>query len=241
MARATRRSERDCLRRHRDRIAPRPRPDVDLVRRAGLGTVVVRGDKDPPSHEDGPDELTTIVGNNLRRHRMRRGLSLEKLAQLSGVSRSMLGQIELGQSTPTIKTLWRISGALKLPFTSLISESGRTGTRLLTLAESKTLTSKDGTFQSRALFPFETERKVEFYELVLQPSSAEHADAHAPGTVENLVVSQGELELRVGDEVHRLSAGDSIVFDADVPHVYENRGSAPTLMYLVMTYAEEVG
>jgi transcriptional regulator with XRE-family HTH domain len=144
--------------------------------------------KEPPSDTTG-DELAATVGENLRRHRVRRGLSMEKLAQLSGVSRSMLGQIELGQSTPTIKTLWRIAVALKLPFASLMAQSGRVGTRLVPFAASRTLTSQDGSFTSRALFPFDGERKVEFYELRLAARSAEHADAHAPGTVENLVVT----------------------------------------------------
>jgi transcriptional regulator with XRE-family HTH domain len=188
-----------------------------------------------------PDALTVTVGENLRRQRVRRGLSLERLAQVSGVSRSMLGQIELGQSTPTIKTLWRVAGALKLPFAALISDGKSSGTQVLAFADSKTLTSQDGNFSSRALFPFDAERKVEFYELRLLPKSGEHADAHAPGTRENLVVASGALELTVGQEHHRLGKGDAIVFTADVPHVYENPGAVPTVMYLVMTYAEEVG
>lgn len=200
--------------------------------------------KAPPVDCDGdvaPDELTATVGENLRRLRVKRGLSLEKLAEASGVSRSMLGQIELGQSTPTIKTLWRIAGALKLPFAALLSEGAKSGTRILPGAEAKTLTSQDGSFSSRALFPFEAERKVEFYELRLAPKGVEHADAHAAGTKENLYVAQGALDLTVRDEQHRLSKGDAIVFEADAPHVYENPGSTPTVMYLVMTYAEEVG
>jgi transcriptional regulator with XRE-family HTH domain len=201
---------------------------------------VVKPNKGQPFDDDGPDELTAEIGRNLRRQRMRRGLSLERLAQISGVSRSMLGQIELSQSTPTIKTLWRISGALKVPFAALLSDGARGGTRLLSLAESKTLTSQDGTFSSRALFPFDAERRIEFYELRLAPKSAEHADAHTPGTRENLVVAQGALTLTASGEQHRLSTGDAIVFEADVPHVYENPGTTPTVMYLVISYAQEV-
>ena len=191
--------------------------------------------------EEGLDPWTVTVGENLRRQRIRRGLSLERLAKLSSVSRSMLGQIELGQSVPTIKTIWRIATALHLPFASLIADGNKRGTRLLAASESKTLSSQDGTFTSRALFPFDKERKVEFYELKLAPRSQENADAHAPGTRENLVVAQGALEVTVDGELHRLSAGDALVFDADVPHVYRNLGAIEAVMYLVMTYAEEVG
>jgi transcriptional regulator with XRE-family HTH domain len=191
--------------------------------------------------EDGLDPWSVTVGENLRRQRVRRGLSLERLAKSSGVSRSMLGQIELGQSVPTIKTVWRIATALQLPFASLLADSHKRGTRLLAAAEAKTLLSQDGTFTSRALFPFDEERKVEFYELKLAPRSQENAEAHAPGTRENLVVTEGALEIGVNGELHRLSVGDALIFDADVPHVYRNPGAAPTVMYLVMTYAEEVG
>ena len=96
---------------------------------------------------------------------------------------------------------------------------------------------QDGKFSSRALFPFDRARLVEFYELKLAPLSAEHAEAHAPGTAENLVVAAGSLEMTVGAEQHLLAAGDSIVFQADLPHVYRNPGKTETVMYLVMTYA----
>jgi transcriptional regulator with XRE-family HTH domain len=201
----------------------------------------VDGRRPPGPEQDEPDVLTATVGENLRRQRVRRGLSLEKLADVSGVSRSMLGQIELGQSAPTIKTLWRIAGALKLPFSALITDGPRRGTKLLPASEAKTLASQDGSFSSRALFSSEDERKVEFYELRLAPKSVERADAHAPGTRENLFVAAGALELTVRSEHHRLSAGDAIVFEADAAHVYENPGAVPTVMYLVMTYDKEVG
>src|SRR5688572_27668106 len=66
-------------------------------------------------------DLRAIVGANLRRLRVQRGLSLERLARASGVSRAMLGQIELGQSTPTITVLWKIARALDLSIASLVA------------------------------------------------------------------------------------------------------------------------
>jgi transcriptional regulator with XRE-family HTH domain len=63
-----------------------------------------------------------FVGENLRRLRTERGLSLERLARQTGVSRSMLGQIELGQSAPTIKLLWRIASGLGVDFSELLTD-----------------------------------------------------------------------------------------------------------------------
>jgi quercetin dioxygenase-like cupin family protein len=108
-------------------------------------------------------------------------------------------------------------------------------------ADAKILTSKDRTFTSRALFPFNEPRRVEFYELHLAPGAIEDADPHPPGTGENLVVTAGSLEIEVGGDLHRLEAGDSILFEADMPHAYRNPGQVEAVMYLVMTYAEEIG
>jgi transcriptional regulator with XRE-family HTH domain len=186
-------------------------------------------------------DLAPVVGGNLRRLRTRRGLSLERLAHLSGVSRAMLGQIELGQSAPTINVLWKIARALEVTFSALISARTQAGALVLRASDAKLLTSKDRSFTSRALFPFDEPRRVEFYELRLQAGAVENADAHPPGTAENLVVTAGVVEIDVGGDTHRLEAGDSILFEADTPHAYRNAGRGEAVMYLVMTYAEEIG
>lgn len=203
----------------------------------------------PPEAADAGDatstaastDLAPVVGQNLRRLRTERGLSLEALAKMSSVSRAMLGQIELGHSAPTINVLWKIARALGLPFSALLSlPKEGSGTRVIRAARTKRLTSLDGTFSSRALFPPDEPRKVEMYELTLSARGEEHADPHAPGTKENLVVVHGDVEIELGGEVHRLGKGDAIVFEADLPHVYRNVGEDEALMYLVMTYAEPV-
>jgi transcriptional regulator with XRE-family HTH domain len=188
--------------------------------------------------EDRSLESRPVVGANLRRIRTTQGLSLERLARASGVSRAMLGQIELGQSTPTINTIWKIARALNCQFSVLITNQPTGETKVLRAADAKILTSRDGTFSSRALFPFDQSRRVEFYELRLVPLSSQCAGPHLPGTVENLVVTTGSLEMVVGNTHHRLVAGDAIQFEADVPHEYRNAGTIETIIYLVMTYAE---
>jgi transcriptional regulator with XRE-family HTH domain len=193
------------------------------------------------AHHTTSGDLTPVVGTNLRRLRSRRGLSLEKLSRQSGVSRAMLGQVELGQSAPTINVLWKISSALGVPFSALISSRSSGGVSVLRAEQAKKLTSHDGTFSSRALFPFDEPRRVEFYELRLSPRGVEHADAHQPGTVENLVVSEGNVAIEVGGAAQALGPGDAIVFEADEPHAYRNTGDVEALMYLVMTYADTVG
>ena len=152
----------------------------------------------------------------------------------------MLGQIELGQSTPTINLLWKISRALDVTFSTLVTAATARVATVMRAKSAKVLTSADGAFTSRALSPFDTPRNIEFYELRLAGNGSEHAEAHAPGTTENLVVARGAVDIRVGKSKHELKLGDSIIFDADVAHSYENPSEEEALLYLVMTYAERV-
>ncbi len=204
----------------------------------------VRGARVPGherAHPTAGNDLTPVLGANLRRLRSRRNLSLEKLAKLSGVSRAMLGQIELGQSAPTVNVLWKIGTALEVPFSALITSRPTASFHVMRADQAKRLASSDGAFVSRALFPFDEPRRVEFYELRLAPGGVERADAHPPGTVENLVVSRGTVEIETGSATHGLGPGDAVVFEADAPHAYRNAGDVEALMYLVMTYADTVG
>jgi mannose-6-phosphate isomerase-like protein (cupin superfamily) len=107
--------------------------------------------------------------------------------------------------------------------------------------DSKVLSSSAGTFSSRALFPFDGERRTEFYELRLKALSEEKADGHASGTMENLVVVHGALEVEIAGEIQHLGPGDAILFVADQPHVYRNPSRTEMLAYLVMTYVDTPG
>ena len=205
----------------------------------------MRSEGNDPAANDIADpsaDLPSIVGRNLRRLRTRQGHSLERLAKLSGVSRAMLGQIETGKSAPTISLLWKVATALGVPFANLLAVQGASGTTVLRRDNAKVLASSDGRFTSRALFPFDNERRIEFYELRLAPRDNESAEAHAPGTRENLIVVQGAVEIVVGqDRPIALAEGDAILFEADVPHKYRNLGPTEAGLYLVMTYVESIG
>jgi len=150
------------------------------------------------------DEIAPAVGANLRRLRSKRGLSLERLSQRAGVSRAMLSQIELGQSAPTINVLWKISRALGVTFSALITRGTDHGPRVLSPTTAKLLTNHDGTFSSRALFPVGEPRRSEFYELRVKVAGRELAEPHAPGTTENLVVAAGAVEISVAGTDYRL-------------------------------------
>ncbi len=189
----------------------------------------------------GADALAKAVSQNLKSLRTKRDLSLEALAIRAGVSRGMLSQIELGRSVPTIGLLWKVAQALGVPFSALTNDGQPNGTKVLRADKAKLLTSANGAFSSRALFPFDAERRTEFYKLTLLPNAEEIAEPHPPGTLENLTVAAGSVEIVAAGDTYILKTDDAILFEADVPHSYRNVGAKPAVMYLVMTYVGPQG
>ena len=181
--------------------------------------------------------LSSLVAQNLKELRAKRQLTLDMLAGLSGVGRQTLGQLEIGRATPSIETMWKIAGALDVPFSALLASPSSEATRVFRVANAPRIPNTDGRFSSRALFTPDDSRGVEFYELWLAAHAREDAEAHAPGTREHLIVTSGRLVLSTGDNRYELAKGDAITFVADTPHSYINPAAEECWMNLVMTYA----
>lgn len=211
----------------------------DKQPRAGA-TKVQKKPKQAAGEKSGATEnLTGVVAENVKRMRSDLDLSLDKLANLSGVSKAMLSQIEQSRSAPSINVLWKIARALDVPFAALISKRTDAQLQVIRKADSKILSSQKGNFLSKALFPLDVPRRVEFYELNFKAGCVEKAVAHPPGTAENIAIAEGELEIEVNGQKTLLKEGDSIYFIADAAHVYRNTGSKECRAFLVMTYAEK--
>lgn len=186
--------------------------------------------------ESVPAKLSIIVGENLRHLRRKHGLSLEQLAHISGVSRAMLGQIETGKSAPTINLLGRIAEALKVSVPSLISNPGVGGTVIVPRDRATVVTSSEGGFTCRALFPWGDPQSTEIYEVTIGAHHSESFSAHAPGAKKTLIVLAGDLEVTVGeDSPARLTEGDTILFNADTAHHFRNSSATEAKAFLVVT------
>jgi transcriptional regulator with XRE-family HTH domain len=190
----------------------------------------------PPGDDVGAAELGRRVAENLRARRRGRSMSLDDLAQASGVSRAALSQIETCKSNPTVGVLWKIAVGLGIPFAELIG-APRSGAMVLRRPDAQVLRSADGKFESRPLAPAGASPIVELYELRLAARSTHASEAHAPGTREMLVVLSGALRMHVSDEVFDLGAGDAIAFAADRAHAYENPGASEARYHNVIVYS----
>lgn len=202
-------------------------------------------DLDPPPPDetafgDDDGEIGRAIAYNLRRLRVHRGYSLERLSGRSGVSRSMLSQIEQGKSVPSVALLWKIARGLAVPFDALIHRRPDVQAVVLRDHQTRRLTSADGSFVSRPLFPYGGRRTAEFYEMTIRAGTKEASEAHPEGTLENLVVAEGRLTVEIPDESFELGRGDALLFAGDVPHAYIAGRDEDARVFLVMVYPQEV-
>jgi transcriptional regulator with XRE-family HTH domain len=186
---------------------------------------------------DRPAVSQPSIGERLASVLEQQGYALSKLAEVSGIPLRKLQGLVAGTAAPDITLLWRVANAIGVPFGSLLPSRRLTGIAVQRRDQRTVFTADDGRFVSRPLFPFDSQRQVEFYELTIAAGYARDSEAHAPGTVENIVVSTGELKVRAGKEAPvLLRAGDATAFQADVQHSYENTGQGAAVVYLVMSY-----
>ena len=181
------------------------------------------------------DSLNQLIGENLKRIRAEKGLSLDAVAKLSSVSKSMLGQIERGEVNPTISTVWRIANGLKVSFTSLVTRA-QDGSEIVRRSELEPLVEDGGKVRNFPVFPFDAERGFEMYFVEIDPGGYLPADAHNIGTQEFLTLHAGRLAVRAAEEEHVLGKGDSLRFRADVTHSYHNPGAEMVSMSMVIHY-----
>ncbi|MHB1395139.1 MAG: helix-turn-helix domain-containing protein [Clostridia bacterium] len=181
------------------------------------------------------ENLNEIVARNLRSIREEKKLSLDKVAELTGVSKSMLGQIERGESNPTITTVWKIAKGLKISFTTLIN-TPQHDTVIIHRSEIEPLIEDNGKYRLYPYFPYEDGRRFEVYSVEIEKGGYLSAEAHAEGTQEFITVFDSELTIRVNDQEFAVKEGDSIRFKADKPHVYHNSGNKLAKVSLVIYY-----
>jgi transcriptional regulator with XRE-family HTH domain len=182
----------------------------------------------------GGDE--TSIAKNLHDLRKARDLTLDALAGLSGVSKSMLRQIEVGRSSPTISVLWKIANGLRVPFSALL-------TRRDTPTEVVDFTSRGGVRSGRRgyrLYPlveFQPERPLEIYYAEIDAGAKFEGEPHQGNARETVLVLSGEVTVTVGEAVSRARQSQMIQFLAGQPHRYENPGASAARMLMTIDYA----
>lgn len=179
-----------------------------------------------------PDAILSHLPARLKQARQSKGLSLDAVARLSGVSRSMVSQIERGESSPTVATLWNLTRALQVDFAGLLEDQPVAQIEILRNHDVPTIDNRGSGCRIRILSPPEDAGTHEVYELRFDADGVLDSQPHTHGTLEHLTVFEGRLTVVSGEACDSLSAGETARYAADVPHRLE--AEEPTRAFLVV-------
>jgi transcriptional regulator with XRE-family HTH domain len=183
-----------------------------------------------PSAAEVVVDPSTAVGQRVKALREAMGLSLRDLSERSGVSPPMLSQVERGETSPTLASAAKIAAGLELTLSQLLRlDEGQNV--VVSRAGSRRRSGRGGHRFEELTPPMPGQRAdVSLHALVPGASTGGRADPpmHEPGSRETAVVRAGTLALIVDGSRYDLREGDSVTFDADLPHHFENDGEEPT-------------
>lgn len=182
-------------------------------------------------------DINLIVGKNIKNIRESKKLTLDAAAKATGVSRSMLAQIEKGDVNPTISVLWKIAKGYKTSFSSLLNLQSEE-TMMITSQSINPLVEDDGKYINYPVFPFEEKKLFETYRIEIAKGGKMSSQPHILGTEEYVTVFEGDVEILINEQQYCLKKGDSIRFKADVPHAYQNIGADTAYLSMLIYYAE---
>ena len=168
---------------------------------------------------DDLDPVLRQLPARLKEARRAQGLSLDAVAKLSGVSRSMVSQIERGESSPTIATLWNLTRALQVDFAGLLDEaSAQTDIDTLRAADRPSIDRRGEGCRILILSPPEDAGEFELYELQFADGGVLDSAPHRRAAREQLTVIEGKIAVTSGDTQDQLTTGDTARYAADVAH-----------------------
>lgn len=180
------------------------------------------------------------IGVNVKRQRSEQKMSLDKLAEASGVSKAMLSQIESAKVNPTIATMWKIAHALKVDFNLLLKGKGEK-VRKFEINRHEDLTTLDADEEGvhiNVLSPITLAEDLELYILTFQPDSILSSSPHYPDTEEFLTVLDGEIEVTAGKNSTILKKNDVLIYQCDINHSIKNLSPQESKVYLVVRFAK---
>lgn len=181
------------------------------------------------------NQLDKNIAVNLKRIRKSKNMSLDMLAEKTGVSKSMLGQIERGESNPTVATIAKIVDGIRVPFEELIYPK----TEAVVIIDNEKLPvykAEEGAYQVRSIFPYDRHRSFEVYETTIEPGEECDNFLTEESTCEYIMVVQGRLTLETEEETYEVSQNHAVKLDAGNGHRYLNKGAEKLLLNIFVAY-----
>ncbi len=162
------------------------------------------------------------IGKNIQEKRKEKHISLDTLARRSGVSKSMLSQIEQDKTNPTIVTAWKIARALSMTVQELMENKEGSIIEIVRKNDAPVTTTADGLGYLRVVSPMDNNDNIEIYHVVLKPEGVNDSMGHSPNAEEFITVVKGRVKLIAGEHETILSKGDTAKYNADIRHIVMN-------------------
>ncbi len=175
------------------------------------------------------------ISTTLKERRLALDLSQSGLADRSGVSASMICDIECGRKNPTLKVVSQLSYGLQCTISELLGlPVSAPRVTLHTAKERQVLRDVDTGLERSLLSPAMVQRGIQIVQYRL-PGGANSGEfpPERPGVVEHITVLSGRMEVLIGEETVRLGEGDSVTFSADTAHGFSNPGEEEAMALLV--------
>lgn len=178
------------------------------------------------------------IGKNLKRLRNQMELSLSEVSKLTGVSKTMLSQIERSESVPTISTIWKIANGLKVKFDTLLEDNDSSMCDIRRIEDMSPLRDKSHLAEIYCMVPFSPVSGFgyEFFYCIFQPGCDYVSDGHKNSVAELIFVYQGELDLIVGADTYHITAGSTVTIEAKGAHRYINKGKEAAKISSLVSY-----
>ncbi len=190
---------------------------------------------------DNDDNILSELPARLKQARKSQGLSLDAIANLSGVSRSMVSQIERGESSPTIATLWNLTRALRVDFAGLLGQGEQQDKiDVLRAADVPQIENRGQGCRIAILSPPEDAGGHEVYDITFAAEGTLQSQPHSRGAHEQLTVIAGQVAITSGAANLVAQTGDTARYAADVPHAITATDGPARVFLIVKTTASTV-
>jgi len=176
------------------------------------------------------------LGERVKELRRARGLTLDGLAELSGVSRAMISKLERGEKNPTLVVAAKLAEGLGVTLSRVAGMEERSEVIVVPKERRMIMRDPETGFERQLLSPNSVGLGVEFIRnKIPQGSTSGECPPHRKGVEEQIVVERGTLKATLAGEEYLLRQGDALYFEADVPHRFDNAGDEECTYYLVIS------
>jgi XRE family transcriptional regulator, regulator of sulfur utilization len=181
-------------------------------------------------------EINTNIGENLKNIRKHRSMTIDQLSEGSGVSKSMISEIERGIRNPSITTIWNLANCLKKPLNYFLTGSDKDSPDIYKINEKNSIRGDSYTFNP--LMDFDEDKKFELYFNEYQPGCVTEDSTHFEGVEEFVLICNGSLTLHLENKEYTAAEAEVFHLKGHRKHHYSNSGTEPVKAFTIMYYSK---